>query len=76
MTTRGSGSGSGLGLGARAGPLCAFILLEKYVITEFLYSYLGRRSNYVTSCCYEMLQTTHCGLQMLRMFLACYLLKA
>ena len=28
---RGWGSGSGLGLGARAGPLCAFILLEKYI---------------------------------------------
>ena len=34
MTTWGSGlaRGSGLGLGARAGPLCAFILLEKYLV--------------------------------------------
>ena len=27
----GAGSGSGLGLGARAGPLSAFILLQKYI---------------------------------------------
>ena len=34
MTTRARGlglAGSGLGLGARAGPLSAFILLEKYI---------------------------------------------
>ena len=31
LGARGSGSGSGLGLGARAGPLCAFILLEKWL---------------------------------------------
>ena len=37
MTTRaGSGSGSGLGLGARAGPLCGFILLEKYITIGIL----------------------------------------